>query len=76
MSRTNHECTTTSPERHTHYSRNRYHKNSLHAFSIVGLPDKAVDEAKDRVSSALKIADTLHQNHKTKKLLYHLHQQT
>lgn len=29
-------------------------KNSLHAFSIVGLPDKAVDEAKDRVSSALK----------------------
>lgn len=28
--------------------------NTLHAFSIVGLGDKAVEEAKDRVSSALK----------------------
>ncbi len=27
---------------------------SLYAFSVVGLPDKAVDEARDRVSSALK----------------------
>ncbi len=26
----------------------------LHAFSIVGLPDKSVDESKDRVSSAIK----------------------
>ena len=26
----------------------------LHAFSIVGLPDKAVEEAKDRVSAAIK----------------------
>lgn len=26
----------------------------LHAFSIVGLPDKAVEEARDRVSSAVK----------------------
>jgi magnesium chelatase family protein len=26
----------------------------LHSFSIVGLPDKAVDESKDRVSSAIK----------------------
>ena len=26
----------------------------LHAFSLVGLPDKAVDESKDRVSSAIK----------------------
>jgi magnesium chelatase family protein len=26
----------------------------LHTFSIVGLPDKAVDESKDRVSSAIK----------------------
>src|SRR6185436_281278 len=26
----------------------------LHAFTIVGLPDKAVDESKDRVSSAIK----------------------
>ncbi len=29
-------------------------KNTLHAFSLVGLPDKAVDEARDRVASALK----------------------
>jgi magnesium chelatase family protein len=29
-------------------------KNTLYAFTIVGLPDKAVDESKDRVSSALK----------------------
>jgi magnesium chelatase family protein len=28
--------------------------NGLHAFNIVGLPDKAVDESKDRVSSAIK----------------------
>lgn len=26
----------------------------LHAFSIIGLPDKAVEESKDRVSSAIK----------------------
>ncbi len=26
----------------------------LHAFSVVGLPDKAVEEARDRVSSAIK----------------------
>ncbi len=26
----------------------------LHAFAVVGLPDKAVDESKDRVSSAIK----------------------
>ena len=29
-------------------------KGSLHAFNIVGLPDKAVEESKDRVSSAIK----------------------
>ena len=28
--------------------------NGLHSFSIVGLGDKAVDEAKDRVSAAIK----------------------
>jgi len=28
----------------------------LHSFSIVGLPDKAVEEAKERVVSAIKIA--------------------
>ncbi len=29
----------------------------LHAFSIVGLPDKAVEESKDRVSAAIKNCD-------------------
>ena len=28
--------------------------NGLHSFSIVGLPDKAVDESKDRISAAIK----------------------
>ena len=28
--------------------------NGLHAFSVVGLGDKAVDEAKDRISAAIK----------------------
>jgi magnesium chelatase family protein len=28
--------------------------NGLHAFSIVGLPDKGVEESRDRVSSAIK----------------------
>src|SRR3989338_8773883 len=26
----------------------------LHSFSVVGLPDKAVEEAKDRISAAIK----------------------
>jgi magnesium chelatase family protein len=29
-------------------------KNTLNAFSIVGLPDKAVEESRDRVSAAIK----------------------
>ncbi len=29
-------------------------KNTLHSFTLVGLPDKAVEESKDRMSSALK----------------------
>ena len=29
-------------------------KNTLYAFTLVGLPDKAVDESRDRMSSALK----------------------
>jgi len=29
----------------------------LHAFSIVGLPDKAVEEARDRISAAIKNSD-------------------
>jgi len=31
-------------------------KNTLHAFSVVGLPDKAVEESRDRVGSAIKHA--------------------
>lgn len=37
---------------------------SLHAFSIVGLPDKAVEEARDRVGSAIK--NTGHKSPKQK----------
>lgn len=29
-------------------------KGTLHAFNVVGLPDKAVDESRDRVSGAIK----------------------
>ena len=29
-------------------------KKTLHAFAIVGLPDKAVEESRDRVSAAIK----------------------
>src|SRR3989344_7727437 len=39
----------------------------LHAFSIVGLPDKAVEEARDRVSAAIKnsgFTSPKAQNHK------------
>ncbi|MCA9355908.1 YifB family Mg chelatase-like AAA ATPase [Candidatus Nomurabacteria bacterium] len=39
-------------------------RSSLNAFTVVGLPDKAVDEAKDRVSSALKNCG--YENPKTK----------
>src|SRR3954463_198480 len=31
----------------------------LHAFTIVGLPDKSVEEAKDRMASAIKNTDGL-----------------
>ena len=42
--------------------------NGLNHFSIVGLPDKAIDEAKDRVGSALKnsnFSSPKHTNQKT-----------
>ncbi len=29
-------------------------KNTLHSFSVVGLPDKAVEESRDRISAAIK----------------------
>jgi magnesium chelatase family protein len=28
--------------------------NGLHNFTVIGLPDKAIDEARDRVSAAIK----------------------
>ena len=28
--------------------------NGLHSFSVVGLPDKAVEESRDRISAAIK----------------------
>ena len=34
-------------------------KKTLHAFTLVGLPDKAVDESKDRMSSALSSASSI-----------------
>lgn len=40
----------------------------LHAFSIVGLPDKSVEESRDRVGSALKhanVSSPKHHNEKT-----------
>lgn len=42
--------------------------NGLHNFSIVGLPDKSVEEARDRVSSAIKnsgFVSPKQNNHKT-----------
>ena len=42
-------------------------KGTLYAFTLVGLPDKAVDESKDRMSSALKnsgLASPKNQNQK------------
>ncbi len=42
-------------------------KNTLFSFTLVGLPDKAVDESKDRMSSALKNSgfdSPKNQNHK------------
>ena len=46
-------------------------KSFLHAFSIVGLPDKAVEEARDRVSSAIKNSGFENPNHLNIKLLFH-----
>lgn len=42
--------------------------NGLHTFSIVGLPDKAVEESRDRVASAIKnsgYTSPKQENHKT-----------
>ena len=41
-------------------------KNTLPSFTLVGLPDKAVEESKDRMSSALKILVLILQKDKIK----------
>lgn len=47
-------------------------KKTLHAFSIVGLPDKAVEESRDRVSSAIKHAGFLSPKSKNQKIIVSL----
>ncbi|MCK4386584.1 MAG: YifB family Mg chelatase-like AAA ATPase [Candidatus Pacebacteria bacterium] len=47
-------------------------KNTLHAFSIVGLPDKAVEESRDRVSAAIKNNDYKSPKEKNQKVIVSL----
>ncbi len=47
-------------------------KNTLHAFTLVGLPDKAVDESKDRMSSALKNSGFASPKNKNQKIVISL----
>ena len=44
----------------------------LHAFSIVGLPDKAVEEARDRVASAIKNSGLVSPKQTNKKIIISL----
>lgn len=44
----------------------------LHAFSIVGLPDKAVEEARDRIASAIKNSDFISPKSTNKKIVISL----
>ena len=44
----------------------------LHSFSIVGLPDKAVEESRERVSAALKNAGFSSPKHSSKRILISL----
>lgn len=44
----------------------------LHTFNIVGLPDKAVDEARDRVSSAIKNSGFVSPKQKNHKIIVSL----
>lgn len=46
--------------------------NGLHSFSVVGLGDKAVDESRDRVSSAIKNSGYQSPKHKNQKLVISL----
>lgn len=44
----------------------------IHAFNIVGLPDKAVQESKDRIASAIKNSSLAAPNSKHKKIIINL----
>jgi len=44
----------------------------IHSFSIVGLPDKAVQESKERIGSAIKNSGFLPPKSKTKKVIVNL----
>jgi magnesium chelatase family protein len=44
----------------------------LHAFSVVGLPDKAVEEARDRVASAIKNSGLISPKSTNKKIIISL----
>src|SRR3989344_5007845 len=44
----------------------------LHSFSIVGLPDKSVDESKDRVNSAIKNSGFEHPKQHNQKITINL----
>lgn len=46
--------------------------NGIHTFSIVGLPDKSVDEAKDRIGAAIKNCGLTPPHHTTKKIVVNL----
>jgi magnesium chelatase family protein len=46
--------------------------HGIHAFSIVGLPDKAVEEARDRVGAALKNSGFSSPKHSNKKVVISL----
>lgn len=47
-------------------------KKTLHAFSVVGLPDKAVEESKDRVSAAIKNSGFTSPKSKNQKIIISL----
>lgn len=46
--------------------------NTLHAFTIVGLPDKAVEESRDRVSAAIKNSGFVSPKNKNQKTVVSL----
>jgi magnesium chelatase family protein len=48
------------------------YSQGIHSFSIVGLPDKAVEEAKDRVGSALRNSGFSSPKHSNKKVVVSL----